>query len=183
MSFCLVEEESFLGDYWNLSLFESIPQCNFVEEHEEFGLGQAAMEQEGHGSTRENIEECSFNIDEIFEDFNCHKEEPNRDQGVMEIANKLPGSQHIRPLGDEKTVYVRGRKEGSEGKVVEITREILQEFYGQKIETVASHLGVGKSTMKLACRRLGIHKWPYTNKGVRRSADCPYGRWSLKNSC
>ena len=28
--------------------------------------------------------------------------------------------------------------------------------------------GIGKSTMKIVCRRLGIEKWPYVHTGSRR---------------
>eukprot|EP00960_Hanusia_phi_P017260 508124-Hanusia_phi.AAC.2 len=222
MSSCLVEEDDVLCDDWNLALLECIQQCPFVEELEDTKTGPSGAVYDFQEPAREGSGECSFDINEVFQDFSS-QEDNQREQDRASLGGKISPSQFIRPVGNEKTVYVRGRKEGSDGKVVEITREVLQEFFGQKIESVAAHLvrpddspllpfisfphltsphvhlpapplpslsrvlthaqGVGKSTMKLACRRLGIHKWPYTNKGVRRSGDCAYGAWGLKNAC
>ncbi|XP_047947243.1 protein NLP7-like [Salvia hispanica] len=38
--------------------------------------------------------------------------------------------------------------------------EILQPYFGKKLKDVAEELGVGRSTIKRACRELGIRRWP-----------------------
>ncbi|EKX35339.1 hypothetical protein GUITHDRAFT_118464 [Guillardia theta CCMP2712] len=69
-----------------------------------------------------------------------------------------------------KTVLINARKggENNNGQLVRITIEDLQKHFHESMETAASHLGIGRSTMKHVCRRLGVPKWPYTNKGKKR---------------
>ncbi|EKX40308.1 hypothetical protein GUITHDRAFT_113549 [Guillardia theta CCMP2712] len=53
---------------------------------------------------------------------------------------------------------------------VEITWEKLEQHFHESLPVAASKLGIGKSTMKLVCRKLGLVKWPYKNKGGRQLA-------------
>ena len=46
-------------------------------------------------------------------------------------------------------------------KPVEITLERLAEHFHESLEVAAAKIGIGKSTMKLVCRQLGVAKWPY----------------------
>ncbi|EKX54730.1 hypothetical protein GUITHDRAFT_149839 [Guillardia theta CCMP2712] len=60
-------------------------------------------------------------------------------------------------------------------KPVEITLERLAEHFHESLEVAAAKIGIGKSTMKLVCRQLGVEKWPYKfsknleAKALRRS--------------
>jgi len=65
-------------------------------------------------------------------------------------------------------VYARKGKSMSRSPVV-ITFERLAEHFHESLETAAAKIGIGKSTMKHVCRRLGIDKWPYTHKGHRKN--------------
>ncbi|KAG6423848.1 hypothetical protein SASPL_114252 [Salvia splendens] len=38
--------------------------------------------------------------------------------------------------------------------------EVLQPHFGKKLKDVAEELGIGRSTIKRACRELGIRRWP-----------------------
>ncbi|KAG6420831.1 hypothetical protein SASPL_117373 [Salvia splendens] len=38
--------------------------------------------------------------------------------------------------------------------------EALQPHFGKKLKDVAEELGIGRSTIKSACRELGIPRWP-----------------------
>eukprot|EP00960_Hanusia_phi_P043646 756174-Hanusia_phi.AAC.1 len=67
------------------------------------------------------------------------------------------------------TIKTRNQRDGKP-KVLSITRELLSRHFHKTIEEAASEIGLGKSTLKQVCRKLGIEKWPYTNKGVPRSA-------------
>ncbi|EKX54716.1 hypothetical protein GUITHDRAFT_149835 [Guillardia theta CCMP2712] len=53
-------------------------------------------------------------------------------------------------------------------KPVEITLERLAEHFHESLEVAAAKIGIGKSTMKLVCRRLGVQKWPYKQSRVKR---------------
>ncbi|EKX51231.1 hypothetical protein GUITHDRAFT_151017 [Guillardia theta CCMP2712] len=46
-------------------------------------------------------------------------------------------------------------------KPVEITLELLADHFHESLEVAAAKIGIGKSTMKLVCRQLGVDKWPY----------------------
>ncbi|EKX36408.1 hypothetical protein GUITHDRAFT_117408 [Guillardia theta CCMP2712] len=67
------------------------------------------------------------------------------------------------------TIKTRNHRDGK-AKVVTVTRELLEQHFHQTIEEAAAKIGLGKSTLKMVCRKLGVEKWPYTNKGVPRSA-------------
>ncbi|EKX50449.1 hypothetical protein GUITHDRAFT_103683 [Guillardia theta CCMP2712] len=71
---------------------------------------------------------------------------------------------------EERSVQVHARKGKSMSRSpVVITFELLAEHFHESLETAASKIGIGKSTMKHVCRRLGIEKWPYTHKGHRKN--------------
>ncbi|EKX51232.1 hypothetical protein GUITHDRAFT_103150 [Guillardia theta CCMP2712] len=59
-------------------------------------------------------------------------------------------------------------------KPVEITLELLADHFHESLEVAAAKIGIGKSTMKLVCRQLGVDKWPYkfgrAKRKVRPSA-------------
>lgn len=45
--------------------------------------------------------------------------------------------------------------------------EVLKQHFGKRLEDVAEELGVGKSTLKRACRDCGIHRWPSNEKNKK----------------
>mmetsp|Transcript_36206 Transcript_36206/g.81518 ORF Transcript_36206/g.81518 Transcript_36206/m.81518 type:complete len:215 (+) Transcript_36206:185-829(+) len=84
-----------------------------------------------------------------------------------------------------KTVLINARKggENNNGQLVRITIEDLQKHFHESMETAATHLGIGRSTMKHVCRKLGVPKWPYTNKGKKRRTNAfPYVERSYLNN-
>ena len=59
------------------------------------------------------------------------------------------------------------RRRGEEKQVV-LTRELLESYYHESLDTVTERLGLSKTTIKAACRRLGLEKWPYKHSGPRK---------------
>ncbi|EKX51966.1 hypothetical protein GUITHDRAFT_102578 [Guillardia theta CCMP2712] len=102
----------------------------------------------------------------------------------------------IKQVGEEKdgsegVVIVlarKGRSEAAARKRVEVTYEMLASHFNKSLVETSRKIvslllmcsslvltggrrclqGIGKSTMKIVCRRLGIHKWPYKHTGKRR---------------
>ncbi|EKX49845.1 hypothetical protein GUITHDRAFT_104241 [Guillardia theta CCMP2712] len=80
-----------------------------------------------------------------------------------------PDPQASRASPSEKSVTVHSRRlTSSSVQPVQITAELLAEHFHESLEVAASKIGIGKSTMKIVCRRLGIEKWPYVHTGSRR---------------
>ena len=52
------------------------------------------------------------------------------------------------------------RRRGNEKKVV-LTRELLESYHHESLDAVTEHLGLSKTTIKAACRRLGVPRWPF----------------------
>eukprot|EP00287_Rhodomonas_sp_CCMP768_P010122 CAMPEP_0196735716 /NCGR_PEP_ID=MMETSP1091-20130531/14045_1 /TAXON_ID=302021 /ORGANISM="Rhodomonas sp., Strain CCMP768" /LENGTH=173 /DNA_ID=CAMNT_0042079375 /DNA_START=24 /DNA_END=545 /DNA_ORIENTATION=+ len=50
--------------------------------------------------------------------------------------------------------------------VVEITEEIVAKLFRYPLPQAADMLGIGATSMKNVCRRLGIKKWPYVRHTV-----------------
>jgi hypothetical protein len=59
------------------------------------------------------------------------------------------------------------RRRGGEKQVV-LTRDMLESYYHESLDTVTERLGLSKTTIKAACRRLGLEKWPYKHSGPRK---------------
>ncbi|KAJ1492376.1 hypothetical protein T484DRAFT_3640603 [Baffinella frigidus] len=59
------------------------------------------------------------------------------------------------------------RRRGNEPRVV-LTRELLASYKHESLDAVTEHLGLSKTTIKAACRRLGLSKWPYQHTGPRK---------------
>ncbi|KAH6771661.1 hypothetical protein C2S51_010065 [Perilla frutescens var. frutescens] len=62
------------------------------------------------------------------------------------------------------------RSEKGKGKrktSLHLSREVLEPHFGKKLDDVAEELGVGKSTIKRACRDCGISRWPFNEKHAR----------------
>ncbi|KAJ1489021.1 hypothetical protein T484DRAFT_1886360 [Baffinella frigidus] len=59
-------------------------------------------------------------------------------------------------------------RRGRNAPKVELTRELLESHYHEPLDTVAERLGLSKTTIKAACRSLGLAKWPYQHTGSRK---------------
>ncbi|EKX46203.1 hypothetical protein GUITHDRAFT_107821 [Guillardia theta CCMP2712] len=74
-----------------------------------------------------------------------------------------------------RTIIVRGRagsRKGTPGRRVELTLNKLEAFYDFRQEDAASLLGISLTSLKSACRQLGLKRWPYTRfklEGVART--------------
>ena len=58
------------------------------------------------------------------------------------------------------------RRRGIKEELV-LTRELLEGYYHEPLDNVVELLQISKTTIKNACRRLGLPRWPYSHKGVR----------------
>uniref|UniRef100_A0A7S0EKL4 RWP-RK domain-containing protein n=1 Tax=Hanusia phi TaxID=3032 RepID=A0A7S0EKL4_9CRYP len=80
------------------------------------------------------------------------------------------GAARLRsPPARPDVVVIHSRQLTAGDSPVEITRERLAEHFHESLEVAAAKIGIGKSTMKLVCRRLGVEHWPYKHQGRRRS--------------
>mmetsp|Transcript_54764 Transcript_54764/g.111783 ORF Transcript_54764/g.111783 Transcript_54764/m.111783 type:complete len:233 (-) Transcript_54764:293-991(-) len=75
-------------------------------------------------------------------------------------------------------IHSRGKSEHSQTAII-LSYETLAGHFHENLDSVASKLHVSKTAIKSACRRLGIHKWPYAHKGSRKrnpSKHCEQGK-------
>ena len=63
--------------------------------------------------------------------------------------------------------WERRRKENAE---VELSVEALTPLFGMRVSDAARLVGIGVSTLKTVCRRLGIERWPYS-RGVKGAGE------------
>eukprot|EP00960_Hanusia_phi_P070362 767292-Hanusia_phi.AAC.4 len=95
-------------------------------------------------------------------------------QTPAESKNRSSQTTSRRP--QPPVVRVQSRQtDFQSGKPVEITFELLAEHFHESLEVAAAKIGIGKSTMKLVCRQLGVEKWPYkfNRKSGRKSLRRP----------
>ena len=76
----------------------------------------------------------------------------------MEVA----GAETAVRLRPRRRTWDRNRELHEE---VELTAEALTGLFGMRMEDAARSLGVSATTLKIACRRLGIERWPYSRTG------------------
>jgi len=69
---------------------------------------------------------------------------------------------------DDVVSVMTRRRKGVECKVL-ITYEILAQHFHESLDAVAEKLMISKTSIKAACRRLGVAKWPYQHRGPRKS--------------
>ena len=69
------------------------------------------------------------------------------------------GSVRLRP---RRRTWDRNRPRHEE---VDLTAEVLAGLFGMPMADAARSYGVSPTTMKRACRRLGIGRWPYSRAG------------------
>jgi len=63
---------------------------------------------------------------------------------------------------------IRVRTRGKAGKTVELTLEKVAARMHMSGPCAAEAFGVSNTTLQRACRRLGIARWPYTTRRLRR---------------
>ena len=96
--------------------------------------------------------------------------EASRSQAQQDNAGVDALATEVKPSGIVDSVTPRRR--GNEPKLM-LTRELLESHYHEPLDTVTERLGLSKTTIKAACRRLGLEKWPYTHKGARKPRQRP----------
>ncbi|KAJ1479011.1 hypothetical protein T484DRAFT_1749339 [Baffinella frigidus] len=93
-------------------------------------------------------------------------------------ASRSPAPQDNASEGDDDSLATRvnssgfvdaviPRRRGNEKKVV-LTRKLLESYHHESLDAVTERLGLSKTTIKAACRRLGLPKWPYQHTGPRK---------------
>ncbi|KAJ1482476.1 hypothetical protein T484DRAFT_1803783, partial [Baffinella frigidus] len=92
---------------------------------------------------------------------------PNRDMASSSIADEPQSGVWRAASGYEHQVSVLSRSRGVDRRVL-ITRELLSTYFHESLDTVAEKMKVSKTTIKAACRRLGLVKWPYRHSGPRK---------------
>jgi hypothetical protein len=73
------------------------------------------------------------------------------------------------------------RRRGNEKKVV-LTRALLESHLHESLDVVSEKLGLSKTTIKAACRRLGLKKWPYQHSGPRKRRLAPAKSFKASDS-
>ncbi|EKX48541.1 hypothetical protein GUITHDRAFT_105683 [Guillardia theta CCMP2712] len=67
-------------------------------------------------------------------------------------------------------VQVNARPRNANGYItvrkVQLQESVLRPLFGIRQEDAAQYLGVSLSSLKSACRRLGIKRWPYTRSRI-----------------
>ncbi|EKX36411.1 hypothetical protein GUITHDRAFT_117411 [Guillardia theta CCMP2712] len=88
---------------------------------------------------------------------------------ALEAGHHLEENAEMEETENVVKVYPKRRKNSvQESPSVEISHEMLADHFHEPLEIAAAKIGIGKSTMKIVCRKLGVEKWPYTNKGMPR---------------
>uniref|UniRef100_A0A7S0EMP8 RWP-RK domain-containing protein n=1 Tax=Hanusia phi TaxID=3032 RepID=A0A7S0EMP8_9CRYP len=89
------------------------------------------------------------------------------DKTINQLAEAAP-TKSVE-AGPCKMVKVNSRQFVNEpSREIEITTDLLSQHYHESLEAAAASIGIGKSTMKVVCRRLGVEKWPYVRSGSRK---------------
>ncbi|KAH6812416.1 hypothetical protein C2S51_026178 [Perilla frutescens var. frutescens] len=78
-------------------------------------------------------------------------------QNIEEPCSSAAAASKRTPRGKRKTG-------------IDLTHELLISYFGKKLDDVSKELGIGKSTIKRACRRHGIYRWPNKEKHTRNSS-------------
>ncbi|EKX52074.1 hypothetical protein GUITHDRAFT_101978 [Guillardia theta CCMP2712] len=93
-------------------------------------------------------------------------------------VSNTPPSRPVQRFPQAPVVRVQSRQaDFHSDKPVEITLELLAEHFHESLEVASAKIGIGKSTMKLVCRQLGVEKWPYkfNRKGGKKVLRRPDG--------
>ncbi|EKX54731.1 hypothetical protein GUITHDRAFT_99385 [Guillardia theta CCMP2712] len=142
---------------------------DFVASNQSSTLEQDLMSDENdikHGWHSHNLaraENCSENYQE-----KGHQRRASSSDKTQEGRKLYGTTQHTF------AVRVQSRQSFFQSdKPVEITLERLAEHFHESLEVAAAKIGIGKSTMKLVCRQLGVEKWPYKCKGARKTKAGP----------
>ena len=99
------------------------------------------------------------NLERLWRDCGVERNGAARCMRAVEAAVRL---RQVRRTWDRNR-EVRGE--------VELTAEALTAFAGMRQADVAQSFGVSVSTLKRACRRLGIERWPLSGKTRRLAAE------------
>ncbi|EKX41208.1 hypothetical protein GUITHDRAFT_112680 [Guillardia theta CCMP2712] len=85
-----------------------------------------------------------------------------------ELVNGLMLDDQVHPQ-ETVSVVVRSRPRDSDRRDdIQLTRQVVESFFGLRQIDAAKQLGVSLSSLKAACRKLGIEKWPYSRERADR---------------
>ncbi|XP_047954959.1 protein NLP6-like isoform X2 [Salvia hispanica] len=86
-----------------------------------------------------------------------HAEECNEEQ--QNVYHHAEEEQHANECPVEDS-YFNAREREKRKNSLNLSTEVLESHFGKKLKDVAKELGVGRSTIKRACREHGIQRWP-----------------------
>ena len=103
----------------------------------------------------------------------------SRSQAQQDSARAREGDVNTDGKGDVGSLATRVKSSGFVDAVVRggrgnapkvvLTRELLESYHHVSLDIVTERLGLSKTTLKAACRRLGLERWPYQAKGPRKN--------------
>ncbi len=82
------------------------------------------------------------------------QEDPSIEDEEMEEQGRQPSPHAAGSRG-------RAAPEEVQSRLRDISRTELEEHFHMSIETAATKLGIGLTTLKKLCRHYGIGRWPY----------------------
>mmetsp|Transcript_37728 Transcript_37728/g.89304 ORF Transcript_37728/g.89304 Transcript_37728/m.89304 type:complete len:537 (-) Transcript_37728:189-1799(-) len=97
----------------------------------------------------------------------------NRGMASSSFAEDSQSGIWRQASGYEQQVSVMSRSKGGVDRRVLLTRALLANYFHESLDTVAEKMLVSKTTIKAACRRLGLVKWPYRHSGPRKMRPPP----------
>eukprot|EP00960_Hanusia_phi_P021160 625094-Hanusia_phi.AAC.1 len=73
-----------------------------------------------------------------------------------------------------QNIAVQARPRRSDRRqTVQLTRLLLSELFHLRQQEAAQHLGISLTSLKTACRRLGLDRWPYMRDRVSDKPEAP----------
>mmetsp|Transcript_61050 Transcript_61050/g.125964 ORF Transcript_61050/g.125964 Transcript_61050/m.125964 type:complete len:539 (+) Transcript_61050:61-1677(+) len=94
-----------------------------------------------------------------------------------EISSRSSPEPGLKTSDDGKTLILVPRRKRDSSKTVgalELTAAKLQELGKVSMKQAAFELGIASSTLKKACRKLGVDKWPHGSQGGNKSKAMDY---------
>ena len=102
----------------------------------------------------------------------------SRSQAQQDSTTATEGDVNTDGKGDVGSLATRVKSSGfvdagvrvrrrNAPKVV-LTRELLESYHHESLDNVTERLGLSKTTIKAACRHLGLARWPYQHKGPQK---------------
>ncbi|KAH6796468.1 hypothetical protein C2S51_037454 [Perilla frutescens var. frutescens] len=129
---------------------------------EEFVVDVIEFSEESKLTSSESDSENVFPI-KLRSVYYGQKGQEDKQLQVQSVSYATETEQYSADVSDFQKTEKRKRKNTG----LPISKENLMLCYGMKLKDVAEKFGVGRSTIKRACRRLGITRWVNTQKQAR----------------